>query len=532
MAKLIITNELNNQTSEFVITKSETKIGRHPTQNDLVLPTKQVSAVHALLKRIGNEYLLIDLNSTNGTVVKSERITEASLKDGDLFSIGTFIIQLNDRSARKSDISYQESPIGQNVLTRSVSGDPYQTRMLDKDFEQGALEARLAEKIKILETLYELGRMFSSVFNIDQIFQQIADILFRLTPADRCAILVCQTSTNTLEPRLIKINPNKKLSNPQQTDFAISRTIASKVIADRLSLLSVDAQTDRRLSSESISIQHIHSVMCAPLIGKTDVLGVIYVDKIDLRDSFGSDDLDLLNAVAGQAAIALDNARAYEQLAQEAIARSSYQRFMPNHIIDLILKSPEGLKIGGTIQPATILFADIRGFTSMAEKSRPQLVVKALNLFFSAMTEIIFANLGTLDKYLGDGLMAIFGAPYRNDDDAINAVNAAIGMQRRLNKLNVEIRKLGFEPIEIGIGINTGEVTVGCIGSDRRMDYTAIGNTVNLASRLMSQAKGQHILISESTYHLLGNVFRTKPLMDVELRGLSAYTRVYQIVYK
>ena len=530
MAKLIITNELNNQTSEYIISKSEIKIGRHPSQNDLVLPTKQVSASHALLKRIGTEYLLIDLNSTNGTIIKNSRITEASLKDGDLFSIGTFIIQLLDRSARNNDISYQESPIGQNVLTRSVSGDPYQTRMLDKEFEQGDLENRLAEKIKILETLYELGKTFSSVFNIDEIFVQISQLLFKLTPADRCSILICQPNTNKLEPRLININPSKKMTESQKTDFAISRTIASKVISERLSLLSVDAQTDRRLTSESIAIQHIHSVMCAPLLGKNDVLGVIYVDKIDLHDSFSSDDLDLLNAVAAQAAIALDNARAYEQLAQEAIARASYQRFMPNHVIDLILKSPEGLKIGGTIQPATILFADIRGFTSMAEKSRPQLVVRALNLFFSAMTEIIFANLGTLDKYLGDGLMAIFGAPYHNDDDAINAVNAAIGMQKRLSKLNLEIKRMGFAPIEIGIGINTGEVTVGCIGSERRLDYTAIGNTVNLANRLMSQAKGQQILISDSTYQLIRNVFRAKPIIESEMQ--ENYRRLYQVIYK
>lgn len=532
MAKLIITNESNNQQSEFILTKSETKIGRHPTQNDLVLPTKQVSATHALLKRIGREYLLLDLNSTNGTIVKNSRVTEASLNNGDKFSVGTFTIELVDLAAQKNDVSYQELPMGQNVLTRSVSGDPYQTRMLDKAFEQGALEDRLAEKIKVLETLYELGRRFSSVFNIDEIFQQIADLLFKLTPADRCAILTCQSDTKNLEPRLIQLNPNKKLESSRKTDFAISRTIASKVIADRLSLLSVDAQTDRRLTSESISIQHIHSVMCAPLLGKTSILGVIYVDKIDLRDSFGSDDLDLLNAVAAQAAIALDNARAYEQLAQEAIARASYQRFMPNHIIDLILKSPEGLKVGGVIQPATILFVDIRGFTAMAEKSPPQRVVKALNLFFSSMTEIIFSNLGTLDKYLGDGLMAIFGAPYYNDDDAINAVNAAIGMQRCLNKLNTEIKRLNFAPIEIGIGINTGDVTVGCIGSDRRMDYTAIGNPVNLANKLMSLAKGQQILISESTYQLLGNVFRTKPLADPELKSLSNYTRIYQVIYR
>jgi adenylate cyclase len=105
-------------------------------------------------------------------------------------------------------------------------------------------------------------------------------------------------------------------------------------------------------------------------------------------------------------------------------------------------------------------------------------------------------------------------------------------MQRRLNKLNLEIKRLGFDPIEIGIGINTGDVTVGCIGSDRRMDYTAVGNTVNLASKLMSQAKGQNILISQTTFQMLGNVFRAKPLPDNELRGLSSYTRVYHIIYK
>jgi class 3 adenylate cyclase len=228
----------------------------------------------------------------------------------------------------------------------------------------------------------------------------------------------------------------------------------------------------------------------------------------------------------------MDNAKAYEQLAQEAIARSSYQRFMPNYVIDVVLESPEGLQLGGKLQPVTILFADIRGFTAMAEKSRPELVVDVLNHYFSAMTEIIFANLGTLDKYIGDGLMALFGAPYQTDDDTINAVNAAIAMQRRLVKLNAELIKLGFAPLEIGIGINTGEVTVGCVGSERRMDYTAIGNPVNLTTRLMSQAKGQEIIISESTYKLLGNAFRTEPVGDLNLKGLSSTTKAYRVLYK
>jgi adenylate cyclase len=327
------------------------------------------------------------------------------------------------------------------------------------------------------------------------------------------------------------MRPDEKKNDRPSGEFTISRTITAKVLEERLSLLSVDAQSDSRLSSDSIMIQHIHSVMCAPLLGKTGVLGVIYVDKIDLRDTFGSDDLELLNAVASQAAIAVDNAQAYEQLEIEAVARASYQRFMPNNIIDLIMESPGELRLGGKTQSATILFADIRGFTPMAEKSPPEIVVNVLNRFFSAMTEIIFANLGTLDKYLGDGLMAIFGAPYQSEDDAINAVNAAIAMQRRLIKLNTELKKLGFATIEVGIGINTGEVTVGCVGSQRRMDYTAIGSAVNLSARLMQDAKGKEILISESTYELLGQAFRTQYIGEQNFSGGNNPTRVFQVIY-
>ncbi|MEW6730434.1 MAG: adenylate/guanylate cyclase domain-containing protein [Acidobacteriota bacterium] len=531
MAKLVIT-DVSGNSFEFKITKPETRIGRNPKKNDLVLPAKQVSNTHALFKRIGNEYLLLDLNSTNGTYVKDERVVEKRIKDGDLFSVGPFALKLVDHKTRNS-VSYSESPISSTVLLRSASffTGLYETRNLDQDLERVDLEARLQEKVKILETLYALGRTLSSVFDTDKIFEQIVELLFKLTPADRCAILFNEPTVNSLELYLIKVRPERQSAN-RTRNLAISRTITAKVMEERLSLLSVDAQDDRRLTSDSITIQHIHSVMCAPMLGKNGVLGVIYVDKVDLRDSFSSDDLDLLNAVASQAAIAVDNARAYEQLAREAVARASYQRFMPNHVIDIILQSPQELKLGGVTQPVTILFADIRGFTAMAENSPPEVVVDVLNRFFSAMTEIIFANYGTLDKYLGDGLMAIFGAPYRSDDDAINAVNAAIAMQRRMIKLNAEMQKLGFRPIDVGIGINTGEVTVGCIGSERRMDYTAIGNPVNLAARLMQRAKGQEILISEMTKELLGEVFRTSPIGDLSFKGMSSVTRVYQVLYK
>jgi adenylate cyclase len=531
MVKLIV-SEANSNQFEFAISKSEIKIGRDPNRNDLVLPAKQVSGSHALLKQFGKEYLLLDLNSTNGIYIKDEKILERRLKDGDLFSIGHFTLEFVDEGAR-NPISYNEEPLNATVLLRPTSLFTclYEEEGPEQRLDQADLELKLQEKVKILETLYALGKTLSSVFDISMIFEQIVDLLFQLTPADRCAILLIDPETNTLDPRVMRIHPDKRASVAHTGSFAISRTITSKVIEERLSLLSIDAQDDHQISSESIAIHHIHSVMCVPMLGKKGVLGVIYVDKFDLRDSFNSDGLDLLNAVASQAAIALDNAQAYELLAREAVARASFERFMPNHIIDIIMQSPQELKLGGMTQPVTILFADIRGFTAMAEKSHPEVVVDVLNRFFSAMTEIIFANLGTLDKYMGDGLMAMFGAPYSSDEDAINAVNSAIAMQRRMVRLNTELQNLGFVPIKIGIGINTGEVTVGCIGSERRMDYTAIGNAVNLAARLMQQAQGHQILIGEATYQLLGDVFRTHPVGDLSLKGLSNTTMVYEVSY-
>ncbi len=271
--------------------------------------------------------------------------------------------------------------------------------------------------------------------------------------------------------------------------------------------------------------------MCVPMIGKERLLGVIYVDKLGLNNIFTSEDLDLLNVVAAQAAIAVDNASAYDQLAREAVRRASYQRFLPSHVVDSILQSPQDLKLGGVTQFVTILFADIRNFTTMAEKSEPEVVVYVLNRFLSAMTDVIFAHDGTLDKFLGDGLMVLFGAPYQSPDDAQNAVNAAIGMQRRLLFLNSDLQRYGFQSIEIGVGINCGEVTVGYIGSEMRMDYTAVGNAVNLAARLTKQANGRQILISEDLRNLIGTNFETHEITGVSLKGVSNVPDIFEIIY-
>ncbi|MGB8507610.1 MAG: adenylate/guanylate cyclase domain-containing protein, partial [Pyrinomonadaceae bacterium] len=169
------------------------------------------------------------------------------------------------------------------------------------------------------------------------------------------------------------------------------------------------------------------------------------------------------------------------------------------YVVQQILESPDSFKLGGVNQTVTVLFADIRGFTRISEHAPPEQVVRLLNRHFSAMSEIIFARGGTLDKYLGDGLMALFGAPQASPDDACNAVSAAVEMQREMEIINEGLSAENLGEIHIGVGLHTGVATVGYIGSERRSEYTAIGDTVNLASRLEANALPGQILLSEAT---------------------------------
>ena len=362
----------------------------------------------------------------------------------------------------------------------------------------------LQRKANILSALYEMSRTLGSVFDLDAIFAKATDIIFRLTPADRVVALLAEGSgTGNLED--VKLNPIAMLARDEKLEgharkLTIGRTITKKVMRDRVALLSQDAASDEQFAGvDSIVSQGVRSTICAPLVGESRVHGALYADRLDPFAAFKPDDLELISAVAAQTAIAVENARAHERLAREEVARANYSRFLPEYVVKQMLDNPESFKLGGVNQTITVLFADIRGFTRISEHAPPEKIVGLLNRYFSAMTDIIFAHGGTLDKYLGDGLMSLFGAPTTTPEDASNALNTAVAMQRRILGINQELRAEGFPEIGVGIGLHTGEATVGYIGSERRSEYTAIGDTVNTASRLESNAKGGEILISDAT---------------------------------
>jgi adenylate cyclase len=302
---------------------------------------------------------------------------------------------------------------------------------------------------------------------------------------------------------------------------------------DRVPLLIHDVGSDERFSSsQSLRMSGIRSAMCAPLIYKDHVFGLFYVDCLSKPYAFSKEELSIFSVIAAEAAISFDNARSHEELAQKVVERQALERFLSPNIVELITANPGEVHLGGENQTATILFSDIRGFTRMSEHMEPQAVVELLNEFFSEMTDLIFDSGGTLDKYLGDGIMALYGAPIARPDDALRATKTAMEMQRALATLNANWVSRGQQPLRMGVGINTGPVTAGNIGSSRRMDYTVIGDAVNLASRLCSNAAGGQILISESTFAILNADIPAQRLEPIRVKGKETPVELYEIYWQ
>ena len=219
-----------------------------------------------------------------------------------------------------------------------------------------------------------------------------------------------------------------------------------------------------------------------------------------------------------------------DDVTENEIVKKSFSRYVAHQLVERILNGSEKVCLSGVRKRVTVLFADIRGFTSLSEKCEPEKVVSMLNDFFSLMVDVIFKYEGTLDKFIGDNIMAIFGAPVGRPDDAERAVFAALEMQRKIKILNKNRQSGKEKPLEIGIGINTGEAIAGNIGSEKRMDYTVIGDVVNFADRIQSQSKGGEILISEFTHSKVKDKIAVEKLIPRHVKGKQKEVVLYKVL--
>jgi adenylate cyclase len=518
-------------------------IGRAP-DNRVVLNDPRASRYHAHVKFREGAYALFDGSvdgklSANHVFVNGEQRLEHTLRDGDSIQIGAsrLRLDLSDERKKEPEARFEDKPLGHtqllvsanDVIRAALSARPAAAPGTAERSFANALNAELEElrgKARILALLYEMSKTLGSVFDLDPIFEKACEVIFSATPADRVVALLGDEKDQSgdgdedLVVVAMRVRDEERAAHARKQP--IGRTITRKVMRERQAMLSQDAAADMEFAGvHSIVSQGVHSTICAPLIADTRVHGALYADRLDPFTSFTRDDLELVSAVAAQTAVAVENARSHARLAREEVARANYGRFLPEYVVKQILENPDSFKLGGVNQTLTVLFADIRGFTRLSENAAPERVVQLLNNYFTAMSDIIFAHGGTLDKYIGDGLMALFGAPTASPDDACNAVSAAVQMQRGMEEINTQLRADGLAEIAIGIGLHTGVATVGYIGSERRSEYTAIGDTVNLAARLEQNSLPGQIILSDATARAAegaGCGFHPRPPITVKNR--------------
>jgi adenylate cyclase len=532
MARLIVT--LPDGTHQlFEIAKASIKLGRGD-KNDLVLADGSVSRFHAEIKR--NEQGLVsilDKGSTNGVVVDGKKITsETFLADGAQLKVGIFGMKFESPQESGLVVQSAEMPAAlREVLQGNALHTEYRRMPAQLEKQESAQEKveRLTKETFLLRVLFDAGKALNEKRSVDELVNQVVELSFRVEGVERGTIMFLDDAGEVTKQSEVRYRVAPLEGAPK---IIFSRTILKRVMQERAPILVTDLTGDDRfVSSLSMKISGMQSAMVAPLISPNDghVFGVLYVDNLSRTLAFSQEELNVLAVVATQAAAAIDGLFAHERLAKEAIRRQALGRFLAPEVVAMIEENPDGVRLGGTNQRVTVLFCDIRGFTTMSETMPPEKVVEVLNEYFTGVTKAIFDHGGTLDKYIGDAAMAIFGAPISKGNDAQRAVQAGVAIQKFVGEMNLEAAKRGHPEIQVGVGINTGMVTAGNIGSPQRLDYTVIGDEVNLASRMCGKAEAGQVLITESTGNEVRDHFNLDPLPPVMVKGKSMPINIFSV---
>ena len=550
----VVTND--GQIFNFPISKDTVRIGRS-NDNDLILADNTVSRYHTEIQKRKNDYILADLGSYNGTRLNGKSIQKVFLKHGDKIQIGssklTFLINGNSLDQAEDSVVLtveKDSAVDRQIVRSSPLERHGQSQELlvsleDKNEEKRgksdfALKkerfnsqeylADLARNNKVLFVLYEISRHLNQIHDFNELLSKIMDLIFMVIDADYgFLVLAGGPNGDNLIPVVVK---HKTEHGKSKREIKASRTLIDKVINGKVALLTSNAMTDSRLDgAKSVMIQQIRSAICVPLWREDKIIGVIQLDSVRIDNQFNQDDLELLKAIGSQAAMVIEQSALNERIREEERMRNRLQRFHSPQVIEMILKGGEET-IDDIMESkeltATILFADIVGFTRLSETMPPREINIILNRYFSRMTDIVFSHGGTLDKYIGDGLMAVFGAPMEKEDDAERAVRTALEIRRQLTAMMKTTS--ADKRFDIRVGLNTGRVVAGNIGSPKRMEYTVIGDPVNVASRLESIAKPNQIIIGEETFGLVKNKFKIQEIGTRKVKGKSSGIMVYEVL--
>jgi len=320
----------------------------------------------------------------------------------------------------------------------------------------------------------------------------------------------------------------------QETSWPTEDSLFSLVAQEKKMVTKYDVTEDAQFKYLKDSCLRAFADMGAslafPLFQQKEVRGIFTIGYKKSGHFFTRDDVDLLGTLANQASVALETAQLANKMRKEETVRANLARYLSPQIVDRVVKNDVQVNLGGNRKVVTILFSDIRNFTTISESWPPEQLVQILNEYFTAMAQIIFEHQGSLDKYIGDAIVAVFGSLIPLHNPSLQAVRASVAMIRRMPELNAEWeRQYGFS-MDIGIGVNTGEVFLGNVGSPERMEFTVIGDAVNVASRFSGLAKGGKILLTRATLDTMGRTISTLELEPTLVKGKSKKLEVFEVV--
>ncbi|MDA0838651.1 MAG: FHA domain-containing protein, partial [Planctomycetota bacterium] len=548
-------------------------LGRIPTCG-VVLTDPAASRQHARIIAENGGFFVEDLQSANHTYVNNQPITKVQLRDGDLIRIcrlefcfrgrppsgynltptpvpgfvtGTMLPPTRQVNATATPVSGIRAfpevtpPSGGYPLTDEVrltdksdneeiersifSVVEVEDQNLAKDIRAIQNQEELERMIKRIEIINDIGNRLSTILDLDDLLKSVMEQLFTVFPnAERGFVLMVDADRKKLVPKVIHRRDGKDSSEKLQ----ISRTIVRKSMTDKQALLIQDAAEDDNFAAAvSVMKFNIRSMMCVPLICQNEVLGIISIDTTRAGKKFRDDDLKLITAIATPIATSVRNAQLVKEKEGEVAKRTTMQRFFSPALVEKILAGTVSLE--GERRSGIAFFSDIVGFTSMCNRMDAEGVVRLLNAYFEQMVGILFKHDGTIDKFSGDAIMAVWGAPENVEREAWHAIQAALEMQNALYEFNCKQGAIKGETIEMGIGLNRGEFVAGQVGASSLVNYTIIGDEVNLAARIEAKAGRGQVFISESAYEEIKQTACTVELPPIKVKGIPHPIKIYSV---
>jgi adenylate cyclase len=392
--------------------------------------------------------------------------------------------------------------------------------LANREFEQKTLAADALDKYREINLLYTISSKLSTCLDVKEIGSLVIEEASRLITSTSASVMLHNHQTNCLEIVTSK-------GTAENVSFQVSANvgIAGHVYATGRPELVNDATRDPRYV---VNDNDCYAIICAPILTKDRTIGVVNISNSE-PVSYTSQDLKLFNAIVTQASGAIENALLHESKLREQRIKNNLERYLSPQVAEAVINEKEEVSLTTSKRRIAMLFSDIRNFTTKCEELEPEQLVTYLNEYFTQMVDVIFNHQGTVNKFVGDMIVAMFGAPSAIVDREYWAIKAAINMQKRIKNLPIDWIRENFIT---GIGISSGDVIVGNIGSPQHMDYTAIGDEMNIASRLQGLAKGGQILVTRSVYEATQSNFEFREFGTLPVKGKKNLVEVFEVIYE